>query len=87
MPVGILHLLKKECFLLLQGDFAVGLGLEQGTKAFLVADIADQDGVDGNAVFFPLPDDGPNGTHWNFQKFRNAPVTNAFIVFCNNKVA
>ena len=43
--------------------------------------------VYGEMMFFPLPDYGPNSAHWNIQKFRNASVTNAISMFCNNKVA
>src|SRR4029434_3242361 len=43
--------------------------------------------VYGEIMFFPLPDYGPNSAHWNINKFRNASVTNAISMFCNNKVA
>jgi len=30
---------------------------------------------------------GPSSAHWNIQVLRNAPTTNAIIMFCNNYVA
>src|SRR4029434_10301284 len=43
--------------------------------------------VYGEMMFFPLPDYGPNSSHWNLQQFRNVSVTNGLSIFCNNKVA
>jgi len=38
----------------------------------------------GEMIVFPLPYHGPNSAHWNIQKLRNAPITNAIILFCYN---
>ncbi len=38
-------------------------------------------------MFLPLPEYGPNSSHWNIQKYGNPSVNNAISMFRNNNVA